>query len=154
MLVPTVNCLLSRQHPVRTFGHYIIQVSVTHASFPLIVPLPHLLIFHHQGGSRVEYALPCLSVDRTWLCVGRFEVDYVSPLRSFDQLSRLFQICGWHVGQGPEHWRNGWSLRPVSPCFMLRHTKPITRLSRAYKNQTTEMWRGKFILTRSPHTRL
>jgi len=37
---------------------------------------------------------------------------------------------------------------------MLRHTKPITRLSWAYKNQTTEMWRGKFILTRSPHTRL
>ena len=37
---------------------------------------------------------------------------------------------------------------------LLRHTKPITRLSWAYKNQTTEMWREKFILTRSPHTRL
>jgi len=38
--------------------------------------------------------------------------------------------------------------------YLLRHTKPITRLSQAYKNQTTEMWREKFILTRSPHTRL
>ena len=42
----------------------------------------------------------------------------------------------------------------VDVWLLLRHTKPITRLSQAYKNQTTEMWREKFILTRSPHTRL
>jgi len=40
------------------------------------------------------------------------------------------------------------------PSLVLRHTKPITRLLRAFKNQTTEIWREKFILTRSSHTRL
>jgi len=34
------------------------------------------------------------------------------------------------------------SLNFCPPRHLLRHTKPITRLSRAYKNQTTEMWRG------------
>ena len=36
---------------------------------------------------------------------------------------------GEPISKSPVHYRG----------YMLRHTKPITRLSRAYKNQTTEM---------------
>ena len=39
---------------------------------------------------------------------------------------------------GPESFFFCVSYQKYS-CCMLRHTKPITRLSRAYKNQTTEM---------------
>jgi len=50
MLVPTVHCLLSQQHPVRTFGHYIIQVGVTRVSFPLIISL---FLLHFSSSRRI-----------------------------------------------------------------------------------------------------
>jgi len=77
MLVPTVHCLLSWQHPVRTFGHYIIQVSVTCVSFCSLFHSSICFIFRCQGGSRVDYASPCFLADGTWLSIGPFEVECV-----------------------------------------------------------------------------
>ena len=66
----------------------------------------------------------------------------------------------WNKVYDEQMWKLGFEPLKSDPCVymhcetVLRHTKPITRLLRAYKNQTTEIWGGKFILTRSPHTRL